>query len=88
MPSWHWAAFFLNIKDLRYISQKIRDCNPGLFQIVGGQIATVMADLILEATGVDCVGLYEGEKTILALVQILQEKFRFSNRSQRMSFRS
>ena len=57
MPSWHWAAFFLNIKDLRYISQKIRDCNPGLFQIVGGQIATVMADLILEATGVDCVGL-------------------------------
>ena len=68
------GGVFLNIKDLRYISQKIRDCNPGLFQIVGGQIATVMADLILEDTGVDCVGLYEGEKTILALVQILQEK--------------
>ena len=68
------GGVFLNMKDLSYISQKIRDCNPGLFQIVGGQMATVMADLIVADTEVDCVGLYEGEQIILELVQTLQER--------------
>ena len=63
----------MKINDLIYVSKMIRDSNPGLFQIVGGQMATVMADLILETTKVDCVGLYEGEKTIVKLVKAWQE---------------
>ena len=68
------GGVFLNMTDLGYISQKIRDRNPDLFQIVGGQMATVMADLIVEKTIVDCVGLYEGEQIILELVQTLEER--------------
>ncbi len=68
-----FGGVFLKIKELRYISQKIRDCNSDLFQIVGGQMATIMSDLILETTKVDCVGLYEGELTIVDLVQVVEK---------------
>jgi len=68
------GGVFLNMTDLRYISQKIRNRNQDLFQIVGGQMATVMADLVVKNTCVDCVGLYEGEQIILELVQTLQER--------------
>jgi radical SAM superfamily enzyme YgiQ (UPF0313 family) len=64
-----FGGVFLRPKELKYISKRIRECNPNLFQIVGGQMATIVSDLILETTSVDCVGLYEGEETLLELVQ-------------------
>jgi anaerobic magnesium-protoporphyrin IX monomethyl ester cyclase len=69
-----FGGVFLKIKDLRYISQKIRKRNQDIFQIVGGQMGTVLADLIVQSTSVDCVGLYEGEQIILELVQCLQKR--------------
>jgi anaerobic magnesium-protoporphyrin IX monomethyl ester cyclase len=67
-----FGGVFLRIKELQYISQKVRDRNPDLFQVVGGQMATIMSDLILESTKVDCVGLYEGEVTIVELVKAIE----------------
>jgi anaerobic magnesium-protoporphyrin IX monomethyl ester cyclase len=67
-----FGGVFLRAKELQYVSQKIRERNPGLFQIVGGQIATIISDLILETTSVDCVGLYEGEETLVELVQVIE----------------
>ncbi len=68
-----FGGVFLKFRDLSYLSKKIRAKNPSLFQIAGGNMATLLANQILGETEVDCVCLHEGEETIIELLNALQE---------------
>jgi len=63
-----FAGPFLNFKILKSISEKIWEIRKDIFQIAGGNMATMIADTILKETKVNCVCLYEGEETIIELL--------------------
>ncbi len=76
LSSYDLVAFggvFLKFEDLQYLSAHIRENYSHIFQIVGGNMATMTPDVMLERTQVDCVCLYEGEETIIDLVQTLEK---------------
>jgi anaerobic magnesium-protoporphyrin IX monomethyl ester cyclase len=69
-----FGGVFLKFEDLRYLSSRIKENYSHIFQIVGGNMATMTPDVVLERTQVDCVCLYEGEETIVDLVQTLEKR--------------
>ena len=68
-----FGGVFLKFEDLQYLSSRIKENYGHIFQIVGGNMATMIPDVVLERTQVDCVCLYEGEETIVDLVQTLEK---------------
>jgi len=68
-----FGGVFLKFEDLQYLSSRIKENYSHIFQIVGGNMATMTPDVVLERTQVDCVCLYEGEETIVDLVQTLEQ---------------
>lgn len=68
-----FGGVFLKFEDLQYLSSRIKENYSHIFQIVGGNMATMTPDVVLERTQVDCVCLYEGEETIVDLVQTLEK---------------
>jgi len=76
LSSYDMVAFggvFLKFEDLQYLSSRIKQNYSHIFQIVGGNMATMTPDIVLERTQVDCVCLYEGEETIVDLVRTLEK---------------
>lgn len=67
-----FGGVFLKFEDLQYLSERIKEKYGHIFQIVGGNMATMTPDVVLQRTQVDCVCLYEGEETIVDLVQTLE----------------
>ena len=68
-----FGGVFLKFEDLQYLSGRIRENYGHIFQVVGGNMATMTPDVMLERTQVDCVCLYEGEETIIELIQTLEK---------------
>ncbi len=68
-----FGGTFLTFKDLQMLSQKIWEVKKDIFQIAGGQAATAAADVILRKTRVGCVCLYEGEKTVVELLDLWKD---------------
>ena len=60
-----FGGVFLKFEDLQYLSSRIRENYRHIFQTVGGNMATMTPDVVLEKTQVDCICLYEGEETII-----------------------
>jgi len=74
LPQYDIVAFggtFLDLVELRELSRKIQEINDCVFQIVGGNMATMIADIILSETNIDCVVMSEGEETIVELIHTL-----------------
>ena len=68
-----FGGVFLKFEDLQYLSSRIRENHSHIFQTVGGNMATMTPDVVLERTQVDCICLYEGEETIIDLIQTLEK---------------
>ena len=54
-----FGGVFLKFEDLQYLSSRIRENHSHIFQTVGGNMATMTPDVVLERTQVDCICLYE-----------------------------
>ncbi|MBF0483564.1 MAG: B12-binding domain-containing radical SAM protein [Candidatus Omnitrophica bacterium] len=67
-----FGGTFMNFVVLKDLSQKILQKNDRIFQIAGGNMATMIADVILKETAIDCVCLHEGEETIAELIRAVQ----------------
>ena len=68
-----FGGVFLKFEDLQYLSSRIRENHSHIFQTVGGNMATMTPDVVLKRTQVDCICLYEGEETIIDLIQTLEK---------------
>ena len=68
-----FGGVFLKFEDLQYLSSCIRENYSHIFQTVGGNMATMTPDVVLKRTQVDCICLYEGEETIIDLIQALEK---------------
>ncbi|OHC00871.1 MAG: hypothetical protein A3G70_07390 [Planctomycetes bacterium RIFCSPLOWO2_12_FULL_39_13] len=67
-----FGGTFLKYKELKNLSEKIYKVNKNIFQIAGGNMATIISEIILKQTYVMCVCLYEGEETIIELLNALK----------------
>jgi len=67
-----FGGTFLKFKELKIISGKIHALNKDVFQLAGGNMATIISQIILNQTHVKCVCLYEGEETIIELLDALR----------------
>lgn len=67
-----FGGTFLKYKELKLISDKIHAFNKNIFQVAGGNMATIISRIILKQTPVKCVCLYEGEETIVELLNALK----------------
>lgn len=63
-----FGGTFLKFNILKLLSEEIWKVNKDIFQVVGGQLATNIPDIILKETRIKCVCLYEGEETIIELL--------------------
>jgi len=68
-----FGGTFLKFKILKSLSEKICEVDKNIFQIAGGHMATLSADIILKETKVNCVCLYEGEETIVELLAKIKD---------------
>ena len=69
-----FGGTFLKFNILKLLSEKIWEVNKGIFQIVGGNVASNIPDVILKETKVNCVCLFEGEETIIELLDTLKRQ--------------
>jgi len=76
LASYDLVAFggvWMVLEDLKYLSGRFRERYPDIFQIAGGNMATTMSDTILDQMKLDCVCLYEGERTIVELTDAIEQ---------------
>ncbi len=67
-----FGGVFMEFKELKLLSEKIFLKNKDIFQIAGGNMASLIADVLLRETQVKVVCLYEGEETIIELLTNMQ----------------
>ncbi|MCX5884685.1 MAG: radical SAM protein [Proteobacteria bacterium] len=67
-----FGGTFLKFEELKHLSEKIYQTNNNIFQVAGGNMATIISEIILRQTRVNCVCLYEGEETIIELLNLIK----------------
>ena len=67
-----FGAVFFDFSYFQRLSTEIRNICPDTFQVIGGQWASRLAELLVESTSVDAVVLGEGEEVILEIVDYLR----------------
>jgi len=68
-----FGGTFLKFKILKSLSEKIWQYKNDIFQVAGGNMATIISDVILKETKVNAVCLCEGEETISEFVDNLDK---------------
>lgn len=63
---------FFDFSFFKKLSADIKKICPGIFQIIGGQWASRIADILVNNTEVDAVVMGEGEEVILQIVECLR----------------